>query len=746
MSDTSFLDWPFFDDRAPRAGARARRLGRRSTSPQAHEHDVDAACRALVRAARRGRLAARTRSAARAYGGAADAIDTRAICLIRETLARHDGLADFAFAMQGLGSGAISLAGTRRAEGALPAARGARRGDRGLRAVRARGRLRRGGDAVRARAPTATTTCSTARRPGSPTAASPTSTSSSRAPAKRPGARGISRLHRRCRHAGLRDRRAHRRDRAAPAGAAALRRLPRPGRRSASARAGEGFKVAMRTLDVFRTSVAAAALGFARRALDESAAARHARAACSAQTLADFQLTQAKLAQMATDDRQRRAAHLPRRLAARPGPPRHARGGDGQDGRHRRRAAGHRRGGADVRRPRRRQRAAGRAAVPRDPRAAHLRGRDRGAAAHHRARAAARGRTRTDRSHGACHDQRSHRHLRARPPAAAGAVAASSCSSCPSCSFPSSSTAPPNCSTAHVRRGPRRARVCIRAPAACAGPTPTCRTRANRIASVLVQRHGPGARQPRAAARAQQPDAGGLLVRGDARPAASRSRRCRCCAPRSCGRSSTRPQVTHALCDARAGRRAAQAARRAAPVLRAGRAASTATAPTASRRRWRASAPASTTSTPPPTTPALIAFTSGTTGAAEGDDALPPRRDGDLRTAGRRTCCGRSADDVFIGSPPLAFTFGLGGLLLFPMRVGASTRAAREGRARRSCSRRIQRLRRDRAVHRADLLPRDGRARRTSCARTASCASACRPARRCRRRRARCGRRRPASS
>ena len=62
---------------------------------------------------------------------------------------------------------------------------------------------------------------------------------------------------------------------------------------------GQGFKVAMATLDVFRTSVAAAALGFARRALDE-AMARATSRKMFGQTLADFQLTQAKLAQMAT--------------------------------------------------------------------------------------------------------------------------------------------------------------------------------------------------------------------------------------------------------------------------------------------------------------------------------------------------------------------------------------------------------------------------------------------------------------
>jgi acyl-CoA dehydrogenase len=63
--------------------------------------------------------------------------------------------------------------------------------------------------------------------------------------------------------------------------------------------AGQGFKVAMATLDVFRTSVAAAALGFARRALDEGLA-RAASRQMFGKTLADFQLTQAKLAQMAT--------------------------------------------------------------------------------------------------------------------------------------------------------------------------------------------------------------------------------------------------------------------------------------------------------------------------------------------------------------------------------------------------------------------------------------------------------------
>ncbi|MEO8311925.1 MAG: acyl-CoA dehydrogenase family protein, partial [Caldimonas sp.] len=110
MSDTAYLDWPFF---APSHRAMARELDVWAAANVAHAHgdDVDAECRSLVKAlGSAGWLAHAV--GGRDYGGREDAIDTRAICLVRETLARHNGLADFAFAMQGLGSGAISLAGT----------------------------------------------------------------------------------------------------------------------------------------------------------------------------------------------------------------------------------------------------------------------------------------------------------------------------------------------------------------------------------------------------------------------------------------------------------------------------------------------------------------------------------------------------------------------------------------------------------------------------------------------------------
>src|SRR5262245_3925483 len=110
MSDTRYLDWPFFDD-AHRALARDADAWALAHVAPAHGADVDDECRALVRAlGRDGWL--RHCVGGTGYGGSKESIDTRAICLLRETLARHSGLADFALAMQGLGSGAITLSGT----------------------------------------------------------------------------------------------------------------------------------------------------------------------------------------------------------------------------------------------------------------------------------------------------------------------------------------------------------------------------------------------------------------------------------------------------------------------------------------------------------------------------------------------------------------------------------------------------------------------------------------------------------
>src|SRR5271169_6800693 len=110
MADSSFLDWPFFE-------ARHRNLAgdleawASSHLAASHDSNIDEACRNLVRElGNAGWL--KYAIGGTAYGAAADYIDTRALCIIRETLARHSGLADFAFAMQALGSGAITLFGT----------------------------------------------------------------------------------------------------------------------------------------------------------------------------------------------------------------------------------------------------------------------------------------------------------------------------------------------------------------------------------------------------------------------------------------------------------------------------------------------------------------------------------------------------------------------------------------------------------------------------------------------------------
>jgi alkylation response protein AidB-like acyl-CoA dehydrogenase len=295
MADCSDLDWPFFE---PRHAELARALGTwaRDHLPHRHGTDVDVECRALVKSlGGAGWLAHAVGGLA--HGGAAEAIDTRAICLIRETLARYSGLADFAFAMQGLGSGAISLAGTaeqkvrwlpRVARGEAIAAFALSEPEAGsdVAALQCAARAQ-GGDYVLDGEKTWISNGGIAdfyvvfARTG-----------------EQPGPRGISAFIVEAGTPGFEI--AERIEVIAPHPLARLRfdgcRVPAAQRLGA---AGEGFKLAMRTLDVFRTSVAAAALGFARRALDE--ATRHATTRrMFGGVLADFQLTQAKLAHMAT--------------------------------------------------------------------------------------------------------------------------------------------------------------------------------------------------------------------------------------------------------------------------------------------------------------------------------------------------------------------------------------------------------------------------------------------------------------
>jgi alkylation response protein AidB-like acyl-CoA dehydrogenase len=295
MSDKRYLDWPFLAD-THRELERSLDTWAAEHISHAHGPDVDAECRALVRALG-GAGWLRHAVAGQAFGGAGEALATRTLCLIRETLARHSGLADFAFAMQGLGSGAISLAGTptqkqrylsRVATGEAIAAFALSEPEAGsdVAALACAGRAE--GDAVVI--------------DGQKTWISNGGIADFYVVFVRtgeaPGARGISAFIVDADTPGLEI--AERIEVIAPHPLARLRftncRVPLAQRLG---EAGQGFKLAMRTLDVFRTSVAAAALGFARRALDE-AIARAMKRRMFNQALADFQLTQAKLAQMAT--------------------------------------------------------------------------------------------------------------------------------------------------------------------------------------------------------------------------------------------------------------------------------------------------------------------------------------------------------------------------------------------------------------------------------------------------------------
>ena len=284
--DKSWLTWPFFEERH-RALERDIEAWAAKNLRDDHGEDVDAACRALVKALGAGGW----------LEHCVGEIDTRAVCVIRETLARHSGLADFAFAMQGLGSGAISLAGSdeqkrrylpRVQEGAAIAAF-------------ALSEPGAGSDA-------AALACA-ARRDGNDYVLDGEKTWISNGgiadfyvvfarTGEAPGARGISAFVVDAGAPGFDI--AERIEVIAPH---PLARLAFRGCRVPPANLlgppGEGFKLAMRTLDVFRTSVAAAALGFARRALAEALARATTRTMFGA-VLADLQITQSKLAQMAT--------------------------------------------------------------------------------------------------------------------------------------------------------------------------------------------------------------------------------------------------------------------------------------------------------------------------------------------------------------------------------------------------------------------------------------------------------------
>lgn len=301
---TSHLNLPFFDAAHQ---ALAKKLGDWARQQQVDEHDGRRACREWVR--RLGDAGWLRYCVPAQFGGALNQLDSRALVILRETLAFHSPLADFAFAMQGLGSGAITLAGTPAQQAAyLPAVA---RGDKI--AAFALSEPDAGSD-VGAMKTVAACACSAKSRglnnsrPAEEVTLNGTKTWISNGGiadyycvfAKTEplaGARGITAFIVDAGTPGL-DASEHI-EVMAPHPLATLKfedcRLP------PSAQLGEqggGFKLAMRTLDIFRTSVAGAALGMARRALAEAVAFARQRPMFG-QRLADFQLTQVRLGEMA---------------------------------------------------------------------------------------------------------------------------------------------------------------------------------------------------------------------------------------------------------------------------------------------------------------------------------------------------------------------------------------------------------------------------------------------------------------
>lgn len=299
MADNDWLEWPFFDDRhrhlAHELQSWCDGLGRPADS-----HDTDAACRAWVAALGvAGWLGVAVPAGpGGAWGGRWSQIDSRAVCVMRQTLARHDALADFSFAMQGLGSGAIALAGSdalrqhylpRVAAGDAIAAFALSEPDAGSdvaalscsASLDGQSYVLDGCKTWISNGGIADFYCVFART------------------GEAPGARGISAFVVDAGTPGLSI--SNRIQLMAPHPMATLEfdncRVPSS---HLLGEAGSGFKLAMMTLDIFRASVAAAAVGLAQRALGV-AVQRAGSRRMFGQMLGDLQLTQAALGDMACD-------------------------------------------------------------------------------------------------------------------------------------------------------------------------------------------------------------------------------------------------------------------------------------------------------------------------------------------------------------------------------------------------------------------------------------------------------------
>ena len=297
MSDKDFLSWPFFEEEHRVLARELEAWAAATLGGAAHDHrDVDAECRRLVQ--QLGAAGFLCNAVPAEFGGNTAALDVRRLCITRETLARYSGLADFAFAMQGLGSGSISMfASNEIREHYLP-----RVASGEYIAAFALSEPEAGSDVA--------AMATTARLEGDEYVLDGCKTWISNGgiadfytvfarTGSEGGSRGISCFVVDADTAGLRV--AERIEVIAPHPLARLefRECRVPKSRLVGAQ-GRGFAIAMATLDVFRSTVGAAALGFARRALDEATTHSKQRKMFGAR-LADLQLTQSALGEMALE-------------------------------------------------------------------------------------------------------------------------------------------------------------------------------------------------------------------------------------------------------------------------------------------------------------------------------------------------------------------------------------------------------------------------------------------------------------
>lgn len=298
MSDKSFLQWPFFDaaHRALAEEIDAFATDRFGDDGFVDHDDIDKECASIAADLAAGGWLRHCTPAA--YGGAADSLDVRALCLIRETLARRSGLADFVFAMQGLGSGPITIAGDDAQKQAyLPDVAAGQKI-----AAFALTEPASGSDVANLQ--------TRAEADGSAYLLNGEKTYISNGgiadfyivfarTGGRPGAKSLSAFIVHADAPGLVI--AERIETMAPHPLATIEfndcRIGADKRLGAE---GEGFKIAMATLDIFRSTVGAAALGFARRALDEATQRALSRQLFGG-ALAELQLTQTMLGEMALD-------------------------------------------------------------------------------------------------------------------------------------------------------------------------------------------------------------------------------------------------------------------------------------------------------------------------------------------------------------------------------------------------------------------------------------------------------------